>query len=210
MEIIRLTVGQLDANCYLVFAAPEDQAVIIDPGGDASEIIRECEDRELEPRAIVNTHAHADHIGAAAELVEEYPEADLCVGREDAELMGDSVRNLSSMFGLSARLPEPDRLLEEGDEVAFGECSLRVLETPGHTPGSISLVADAPDPKVIFSGDLIFAGGVGRTDLPGGNAEELKRSIREKIWRFPDETLLYSGHGPPTTVGEEKTRGLFG
>ena len=203
MRVETLKVGPLQCNCYVVYPDDGAEAAIIDPGGDASRIIQFCEGNSLSPQFIINTHAHADHVGGNPKLKERYPDAELCIGEGDRELLADSVRNLTSMLGISLDMPEPDCLLSEDDVVEFGSVSLRVLHTPGHTPGAISLVADT-EPKQVFCGDLIFQGSVGRTDLPGGDWETLRSSIREKIMTLPDDTIIYPGHEGMTTVGQEK------
>jgi len=208
MKISCLMVGPLEANCYLLADEAGEAAVIVDPGGDADLIVEHCENEGLEPVAIVCTHAHADHIAGVPALKERYPEAALCIGEADAETLADPVRNLTAMLGESARMPSADRRLAEGDAVEFGACRLRVLHTPGHTQGGICLAAEGQQPPVVLCGDLVFAAGVGRTDLPGGDWDALRRSIREKIFALPDDTVLLPGHGPATTVGGEKQSGF--
>ena len=207
MKITCFTVGPLECNCYIVADEAARECAVIDPGGDADLIIRQCESASLTPRFIINTHAHADHIGANAELKERFPDAKLCIGRADAAQLADPVRNLCAMIGLSGKMPAPDVLLEEGSTIEFGSCLLTVIETPGHTPGSVSLIAEDEGRAAVFCGDLIFAGGVGRTDFPGGSFSTLRRSIQEKILKLPEETLLLPGHGESTTVGREKRFG---
>jgi hydroxyacylglutathione hydrolase len=204
MKITRLTVGPLETNCYLAADEATGQAAIIDPGGDSDLILQTCRNHKLVPLFIVNTHAHADHIGANPDLKRAFPDAKLCIGRADAPLLTDSVRNLSIMLGRASRMPHADLLLDEGATLSVGSCRLRVIETPGHTRGAICLIADAEEPPVAFVGDLIFAGGVGRVDLPGGDWDALLASIRGKIFTLPDRTVLFPGHGPSSTVGEEK------
>ena len=202
MNITCLTVGLLETNCYLVRDAATGEGALIDPGAEAPRIVEACAQESLEPGLIVNTHGHADHVGADAELKRRYPSARLCIGRGEAELLGEPVRNLSAMLGLEGAGVEPDALLDEGQELRFGQCVLRVMQTPGHTPGSICLLAPDERPQVVFCGDLIFQGGVGRVDLPGGDAAALRRSIEHRILKLPGETVLLPGHGPPTTVQE--------
>ncbi len=202
MNIKRLIVGPLACNCYLL--EDEGAGAVIDPGGDLDRIIEQCLGRALEPRCIIVTHGHVDHIAAVPGLKRRFPGARLCVSRGDARLFSDPLMNLSAMMGDDQKMPRPDTLLAEGQRVEFGACLLRVVETPGHTPGSICLVAEGQEPPVVFCGDLIFQGDVGRTDLPGGSREALRRSIEEKIFTLPDETLLLPGHGESTSVGAEK------
>jgi len=206
MDITTLVLGPLEVNCYLVRDRQSGLAALIDPGAEAEVIIKHCEQTGATPIYLINTHAHGDHIGANAELKDRYPEATLCIGSKDASLLsGPGAGLLSAFLGSKVRSVEPDRLLNEGDRIEVGDIVLEVLETPGHTPGSISLCArDAQGEAVVFCGDLLFAGSVGRTDLPGGDMTQLKRSIEQKIFAFPESTVIMPGHGPRTTVAREK------
>ena len=209
MNITCLTVGLLECGCYVVSDEATGSCAVIDPGGNAPQIISHVRQQSLEPRHIILTHAHADHIAGLPEIKARFPDAEVCIGRGDAEMLADSARNLSAMLSLPAQMPPPDRTLAEGDDIELGDCALRVLETPGHTPGGICLIADAERPPVVFCGDLIFQNGVGRTDFPGGSLGALRRSIEEKIFTLPEQTVLHPGHGPSTTVGAEKRSGLM-
>ncbi|MFP4026272.1 MAG: MBL fold metallo-hydrolase [Candidatus Brocadiia bacterium] len=209
MKISMLTVGPLESNCYLAADDACQDGIIIDPGAEGQRIAEEFERLDLQPGKIINTHAHADHICANGFLKAEYPDAELCIGKKDADILQDSFRNLTGMFGGCEKIPEPDRLLTEGDKIEFGSSFIRVLDTPGHTPGGICLVGDQEQPIVIFCGDVIFAGGVGRTDLPGGNWDQLRQSIEKLMEEFPEDTILLPGHGRRTTLKCEKdTLGL--
>lgn len=207
MRITCLEVGPLGTNCYVVQDEATGEGLVIDPGGSADEVIGACREMGMSPSCIVNTHAHADHVGANAALKDEFPQAMFCIGAGEQELMGKSIGALGLLAGMSARPPEPDMLLEDGQELRVGECALRVIKTPGHTPCSICLAAEGEDPIVVFCGDLIFQSGVGRTDLPGGNTGALRDSIEKKIFSLPEQTVLLPGHGPATTVGAEKNAG---
>lgn len=208
MRITCLAVGRLETNCYLVRGEDAPEGLIVDPGGEPDRIVRACREEGLEPLYIVNTHAHPDHTGADGEVKEAFPQAELCIGANDMELHALASGSPSFMVGAEAGPPEPDVLLEDGQELRAGGCVLRVIETPGHSPGSICLLVEDEDPPTVFCGDLIFEGDVGRTDLPGGSTEELKRSIEERIFTLPDETILLPGHEGATTVGAEKRRGV--
>ena len=209
MKVIRLEVGLLACNAYLVWDERAADGVVIDPGDEGERIVRRCRAEGFAPTSVVDTHAHVDHVGANAPLKAAFPEALLCVGSADAATLSDPAANLSSMFGGGLVTPAPDRELNEGDEVRFGSCVLRVLTTPGHTPGGICLLADATSPAQLFCGDLVFRDGVGRVDFPGGSGVQLLESIRRKVLTLPDETVLWPGHGEPTTVGRERAHNPF-
>jgi glyoxylase-like metal-dependent hydrolase (beta-lactamase superfamily II) len=187
----------------MLWAEDAPGAVVIDPGGDADRIAACIQARDRELDWIVATHGHGDHIGANAALKERWPAARVAAHPLEAPMLRSPLRNLSVLFGASVRSPEAEVLLKEGDTVECGPIRLRVLHTPGHTPGSISLILDG-EPAHAFTGDLLFAGGVGRTDFPGGDFDALQHSIREKILVMPDETILHPGHPPETTVGRER------
>ncbi len=197
MKVRRLTVGPLETNCWLVADDEGAPVLVIDPAGEAERIIQEVDGREVV--GVVLTHGHFDHLGAAGELVEATG-APLLVHAADAPQVSSSVANGARFFGFDMEAPEPDGTLEEGASLAVGSVELEVLHTPGHTPGGISLLGEGH----LFSGDLVFAGSVGRTDFPGGDAGALERSIAEKVAPLPDETVIHPGHGPDTTVGRER------
>lgn len=209
MRVIRLEVGPMPTNAYLVRAEEGGAGVVIDPGADAGRIIQRCRDEGLTPVYIINTHAHTDHIGANAALKREFPDAQLCMGALAADRIGDPVDNLSAAFGTVSGSPPADVRLRDGQELQFGSVVLEVLHTPGHTPGAICLLARREDPPQLFCGDLVFRRGVGRTDLPGGDPAALRRSIRDKVLVLPDETVILPGHEEVTTVGEERRENPF-
>jgi glyoxylase-like metal-dependent hydrolase (beta-lactamase superfamily II) len=209
VEVVRLEVGPLMANAYLIRDARSGDGAIVDPGGDAPAIVRRCEAERLTPVYIVNTHAHADHIGANAALKERFPDAKLCIGAPDAERLADPIGNLTAAFGSAEESPAPDLRLEGAEELCFGSVVLEVLMTPGHTPGAISLLAREERPPQLFCGDLIFRRGLGRVDLPGGDLEAMKASIKEKVFSLPPGTVIWPGHGGRTTVGEERRNNPF-
>ena len=210
MDITRLIVGELQVNCYvLVPHEGADEAAVIDPGGSADKICAAVKKKGVTPRYVINTHGHHDHIGADTELMDRFPDAELCIGRDERDMLMDPARNLSSGFGQDYTPPEPDRLLEGGDELELGSLTLEVLYTPGHTAGHVSLLVREEEDVVVFCGDVLFAGSAGRTDLPGGDIATLQKSVREQILSLPDDTRLLPGHGPETTVGQEKQSNPF-
>ena len=204
MILKTLIVGELETNCYILRDENTNEGIIIDPGGDFKEIEKVLEELYLEIKYIVLTHGHGDHIGVLAELKKKTC-AQILIHKEDAEMLSDPVKNLSILSYTPISVPEADRLLKDEDKIKIGKIELEVLHTPGHTQGSISLWTD----KIIFTGDLIFYGSVGRTDLPGGSYQKLLRSIQDKILDKEDDTIIYPGHGPSTTVGEERMNNPF-
>jgi glyoxylase-like metal-dependent hydrolase (beta-lactamase superfamily II) len=198
--IKQLPVGPIQANCYIVGCEETKEAVVIDPGDEEERILAEIEDEGLIIKYILNTHAHFDHILANAPLVEATG-APLALHPLDLPLLREN--GGAAFFGLDVPSgPDPDIELAEGDTISFGRHTLEVLFTPGHSPGHVSFY-EAQE-GIVFDGDVLFAGGIGRTDLPGGSYETLMASINEKLMVLPDETVVCSGHGPVTTVGQER------
>ncbi|MBA7569352.1 Hydroxyacylglutathione hydrolase GloC [subsurface metagenome] len=177
--------------------------MIIDPGDEAEVILRKVKDLGLEIRSIVLTHGHIDHIGALKE-VKEATGAEVAIHTDEAKsLQGQSS---STLLGLAYPTPlPPDRLLQDGDSLDIGDLHFLVLHTPGHSPGGICLSGEG----VVFSGDTLFNCGIGRTDLPGGNSSQLMNSIHTKLMTLPDNTIVYPGHGPETTIGTERRGNPF-
>ncbi len=158
----------------------------------------------LRAAAILNTHGHVDHIAGNPALKLAFPEAPLVIGRNETAMLTDPQANMSAMFDLPVRSPEADRLVADGDEVEYAGFRFRVREIPGHSPGSVVYIAEQFDPPIVFGGDVLFAGSVGRTDL-GGDFPLLRSGIREKLFTMPDAAAwVYPGHGKPTTIGEER------
>lgn len=205
-----LAVGPMQTGCYIVSDKPTDEMMVIDPGGDPDMIVESVRMTGVSPAYIVNTHGHADHIAANAALKEDYPGAQICIHPADAEMLLKPLKNLSAFLGSSVKSPPADRLLDEGDEIALGDNRFRVIHVPGHTAGGIALYWPGTDAVagMLFSGDALFAGGIGRTDFPGGDEKVLLAGIREKLFALPDDTLVLPGHGPSTTVGREKQKGF--
>ncbi|MBO8125835.1 MAG: MBL fold metallo-hydrolase [Firmicutes bacterium] len=205
MQVLRMPVGQLSTNCYLLYTEPGGQGALIDPGAETLTILTAIEKRRLDLKTILLTHGHADHIGAAAK-VREKTGAKIYIHSQDAEMAKDPELNLSPYIGFGSLVLEPDRLLAEGESVEVCGERLKVLYTPGHTPGSVCYYCQKLG--VLFSGDTLFAGGFGRTDLVGGDEAQLKASLEKILPNLPEETLVYPGHGGKTTIGGEQ--GLLG
>jgi glyoxylase-like metal-dependent hydrolase (beta-lactamase superfamily II) len=203
MEVHAFELGSLQVSAYVVVDG--DQAVLIDAPEEAERLIEFCESRVLEPHTLINTHGHGDHIYANAMIRKRWPAIVLAIGKADEAMLTSPLRNLSVMLGQLVKSPKADRLLVEGDVVTVGAAELEVLDTPGHTPGGISLLArQGPDGRpAVFTGDALFAGSIGRTDFPGADHDTLLESIRTKLLVLPPDTVVYPGHGPETTIGEE-------
>ena len=201
-----MEVGPLAVECYIVEHLASRKAAVIDPGGDGEAILREIGRLGASVEKILLTHGHFDHVGAVG-LLREKTGAALHIHEADVERMKTAKRQ-GMLFGLRIPdTPDPDVLVGEGDRVAFATLEFLVVHTPGHTPGCVSYLLETE--KMAFVGDLIFAGSIGRTDLPGGDYDTLIRAVREKIFVLPDDTTLFPGHGPATTVGEEKRSNPF-
>ncbi|MDQ7778771.1 MAG: MBL fold metallo-hydrolase [Planctomycetota bacterium] len=228
MEVKTLVVGPIETNCHIA-SCGKGECMIVDPGGDGGRISSYVKAAGLRVKYIVNTHSHCDHILANPELKAEYPGAQILIHKLDAPALTDGAQNLSMFLGASFVSPPADKTISEGDTVEVGECSFKVIHVPGHTPGHICLVYEPGaifvvqggieskhrpgrgrgEAPAIFCGDTLFAGGIGRSDFPGGSHTTLVNGIRKKIFALPDDTIVYSGHGPVTTVGEEKRTNPF-
>ena len=201
----RLIVSAFETNCWLVGDPETLDTLVIDPGDFAENIIEAVRADGLKPLAIVNTHGHADHMAANGRLKEEFG-CPIMVHEADAHYLTDPNLNLSALFGeFEPVSPPADKLLGDGDDIRIGGLTLKVIHTRGHTPGGICLLLD----NMLFAGDTLFAGSVGRTDFPNGSHEELMRSIHERLLCLPDNTAVYPGHGPATTIGEERASNPF-
>jgi len=204
MILRTLVVGPIQANCYILGCERTREAAVIDPGGDSDKILITLAKDKLRCVYIINTHGHFDH-SAENRRLKEVTGAQLLIHRGDAPMILHQGANGRS-WGMNVdNSPPPDRYLEEGDIVTFGDISLKVLHTPGHSSGGISLFSD----KMVFVGDTLFAGSIGRTDFPGGDYEGLIRNVRQKIFPLGDDVVVYPGHGPKTTVGREKRTNPF-
>ncbi len=206
MVIKTVVVGPLEANCYVVVPGETADALVIDPGADPGRILEAVRTGTLNVTHIVDTHAHVDHAGANLALKAALgPDVLLCIHREDAGALKDATLNLSGFLGIEVEAAEPDLLLDDGSRIEVAGTGFEVIHTPGHTPGGICLLAG----EHLFTGDTLFAGGVGRVDLPGGSGEKLAGSIREKILSLDGDIRIYPGHGPTSTVDRERRTNPF-
>ena len=192
-----------DQVCYMVWIEGQADAIVVDPGFDTRSIISSLKRHQLELAAILNTHGHIDHIAGNRAMKQAYPNAPLIIGSHEARLLDDSQANLSAPFGLPLTSPPADRLVADGETLEIAGFRFLVREIPGHSPGSVVFFCDQFDPPFVLGGDVIFAGSVGRTDL-GGDFNLLASGIRSKLFVLPGSTVIYSGHGPSTTVAVEK------
>jgi glyoxylase-like metal-dependent hydrolase (beta-lactamase superfamily II) len=206
MIVEMLIVSPFQENCYVIGDEESMTGAIIDPGDEAARIALTIERVGLEISQIIVTHSHIDHVGAVAQLVDEY----MCpvLMHEEAEAMLKTVPQQAMMMGMRfGKVPAVDRHLADDEVLEVGSLRLRSLYTPGHAPGHLAFLVE--DEGIIFSGDALFAGSVGRVDLPGGSMELLMRSISERLLTLPDETRVLSGHGPETTIGRERVANPF-
>lgn len=204
MILESLPVGPMEVNCYILASKNNSSAIIIDPGDEESKIRQVLGRYNLTPAFIINTHGHFDHIGCDNKFgVPVY------IHSKDTQMLKDPKLNLSGLFASSYRVNSEIRQVEDGKIIELDNVRLRVIHVPGHTPGGIALLLEKPVNKVIFTGDTLFCQGIGRTDFEGGDEALLIKSIRKNILSLPDDTVVYPGHGPSSTIGEEKHNNYF-
>ena len=205
MIVKALTVGFIATNCYIVGSDTTRRAMVIDPGADSRAIMKAIDADRLLLSMIVITHSHFDHTGAV-KAIKDATGARFAVGAEaDKSSPGAFIKLVAAMSGGSAKIPEPDLFLHDGDKIDIDGLHFEVLYTPGHSPDEISLYGHG----ILFSGDTLFNSGIGRTDFPGCSYEQLEHSIQTKLYTLPDQTVVYPGHGPATTIGREKRGNPF-
>jgi hydroxyacylglutathione hydrolase len=199
-----MVVGPIQANCFILGCDKTREAVVIDPGDEANRILSGLQKKALQLKYIINTHGHFDHVGGNKALKEK-TEAPILIHRAEAPMLAH-LADSAAVWGMHIEnSPAPDRLLEDGDRITFGEITLEVIHTPGHSPGGISLYT----PKDLFVGDTLFAGSIGRTDFPGGDYDTLIASVRNRLFVLGDDVRVFPGHGPDTTIGTEKKYNPF-
>jgi hydroxyacylglutathione hydrolase len=196
-------------NSYVVWFPDRNDCVIFDPGFEPEKIVDSVRSNDLTPAALLITHGHSDHIAGIAALKAEWPNCPIVIGEHDADKLVDPEKNLSARFGTPVTAPPADRTVAEGERIQFAGFDFEVREIPGHSSGHVVFIWTAGNPKLVFGGDVLFQGSVGRTDFPDGSFETLSRGIHEKLFSLADDTIVLSGHGPPTTIGEEKQTNPF-
>jgi hydroxyacylglutathione hydrolase len=208
-QIVTVLCHPFEQNSYVAWIDGRDDCVIVDPGLEPEKIIRCLQERGLTPAAMLNTHGHSDHIGGNAAIKKKWPDCPIVIGAGDADKLTDPWQNLSGAFGVPLVSPPADVIVNEGDVHEAAGCRWQVRHIPGHTAGHVVFQWDGQQPPLVFVGDVIFAGSIGRTDFPDGDHEQLISGIRSKLFTLPDDTILLPGHGSPTTVGEEKQTNPF-
>ncbi|BCA79575.1 MBL fold metallo-hydrolase [Desulfuromonas sp. AOP6] len=199
-----LSVGPLQVNCFIIADEPSREAMVVDPGDEGERIWQHLQEKRWTLKYIVNTHGHFDHIGGNRSLVEKAG-APLMIHPADVPLLQNAAQH-AAIYGLkTVSSPEPQRLLNEGDVLNLGDLAFSVLHVPGHSPGGICFYGEGH----LFAGDVLFAGSVGRTDLPGGDHDTLIQGIKQKLLVLPEQTVVHTGHGPDTTIGREKKSNPF-
>lgn len=203
MIVKRLQAGVYAANCYIIHTEDGD-GLVVDPAGDVDEIVKYLEESSVKVGAIVLTHGHGDHIGGVLEL-KELLDVPVMVHSDDEDMVKNSALNLSTSMPMGEVNFKPDILLNDGDEIPLGDRVVKVIHTPGHTKGGICILVDG----ILITGDTLFQGSIGRTDLYGGDFDILMKSIVEKLMILPDDTVVYPGHGGPSTIGVERRNNPF-
>lgn len=202
MKSFKALVGALESynNIYVVADENTKEGIVIDPSGAIKEIVNYIENMEIKLKYIVLTHCHADHVAGIRALRKEYPRVPLIINEDDKEGLADASLNMSEYIGIENNFPDADILVKDGDAITFGDTVAYVIHTPGHTAGSMCLLIE----DALFSGDTLFKGTYGRTDLKSGSEREIMWSIKDKLLKLPDDTLVYPGHGFITKIGDEK------
>lgn len=204
LRVEQLIVGPLFSNCYIAWDDSVKQGVIIDPGDDADIILKKVKKLDIEIKYILATHGHFDHVGAVAPLRKEL-NVEFLAHKDDFFFIEDG-ENAARRWGFEIEQPpKPDRFIKDGEKIKVGEFELEVLHTPGHSPGGVSFLHN----RMVFGGDTLFQGSIGRTDFRKGSFEDLSKSIKTRLYALPDDTIVYTGHGPVTTIGDEKKYNAF-
>jgi glyoxylase-like metal-dependent hydrolase (beta-lactamase superfamily II) len=208
-QLTRIVSAPFEENSYVAYRSGSTECLVFDPGTEPEPIIDSIASKGLTPAAILLTHGHADHIAGNAALKKRWPNCPLLIGRGDAEKLTDARLNLSAAFGMPIISPPADRLLADCEVVQAAGFELLVREIPGHSIGHVVFIWREPRPMYVFGGDVLFAGSIGRTDFPDGSMPQLAKGIHRHLFSLPDDTIVLSGHGEPTTIGAEKATNQF-
>ncbi|MDR3108660.1 MAG: MBL fold metallo-hydrolase [Planctomycetaceae bacterium] len=205
IKVISVYSPPFGQNAYIVYLDGSDECFLVDTGFDAENIVRTVRGKNLTPKSILITHGHIDHIAGISTIVDEWNDCDIIIGSDDRDKLTDPMKNLSAMFGAAFTADKGNiRTVDDGDVLNVTGIPIQVLHVPGHSKGHVAFVIRRDDETMAFVGDIIFAGGVGRSDFPDGNERQLLNGIRDKIFALPDGTILMTGHGEETTVGSER------
>ena len=198
-----------EENTFIAHLEGREDCLVFDPGLEPDKILAHLDEYGLTPAAILNTHGHSDHIGGNEALKDRWPDCPLVIGKGDAPKLTDPELNLSAGYGVALTSPAADVLLGDGETYEAAGIEMDIAEIPGHSIGHIVFIYRGASPIVVFGGDVLFAGSIGRTDFPDGNFEDLRDGIHAKLFTLPDDTIVLPGHGPPTTIGREKQSNPF-
>lgn len=209
LRIETATSMPFDQNAYILWREGDTRAAVVDPGMQPEKILSVLATHSLEPEMILLTHGHVDHIVGVGAIKERWPECPVVIGEGDAVKLTDPERNLSAGYGIPFTSPPADRTVREGQTIDVAGVRLEVRETPGHSAGHVVFVTEDRGQTHVLGGDMLFAGSVGRSDFPDGDWEALRDAIHQKMFDLPDDAIVYPGHGPTTTIGEEKAHNPF-
>ncbi len=212
-QVTPFSLGPFQTNCYIITESHNPPANspcwIIDASFEPAPLIAHIQKQKLSPQSLILTHAHIDHIAGIKDVLASFPTIQIMIHEAEADWLVDPELNLSANYGLPISIRHADRLLKENDELTLGNTRWKILHMPGHSPGSIALVLQDSANPVAISGDALFRRSIGRTDFPGCSFDQLAKSIRTKLYTLPDTTKIFPGHGPPTTIAEEKRENPF-
>jgi glyoxylase-like metal-dependent hydrolase (beta-lactamase superfamily II) len=209
LEIETIVSAPFEENSYIAWLPGGKKCVVVDPGFEPEAILDRMKEESLDLEAILLTHGHADHIAGVATMKEAFPSAPIIIGAGDAGMLSDPYQNLSALGGMKVTSPPADHLVREGEPLELLGLEWDVLEIPGHSLGHVVFVWKGGTPPIVFGGDVLFRGSIGRFDFPGGDGRKLIDGIRTKLFTLPEETRIYAGHGEMTTVGHEKRTNPF-
>lgn len=198
-----------EQNAYILSLDGSSDCIVIDPGFDSVQLMETLKDKGFAPSAILNTHGHIDHVAGNEKLKQQWPKCPIIIGEKEAGKLTDSSANLSGDFGLPLTSPPADRTVKDDETLCVARIELFIAETPGHSPGHVVYIWKGDSPWILFCGDVLFRGSIGRADFPDSNPQQLQETIRTKLYTLPDDTIVMPGHGESTTIGREKRTNPF-